>query len=89
MTAQLSQRSSADPDVAVGQGDEENTPKIARQTEADLPGHLTGEAAKKSNQNVIRAAPGKKYDDFQLSYALDMLRGKMTVSSVVKSAEAN
>src|SRR5947207_335922 len=32
------------PDVAVGQGDEENTPKIARQTEADLPGHLTGEA---------------------------------------------
>ena len=35
------------------------------------------------------AAPGKKYDDFQLSYALDMLRGKMTVSSVVKSAEAN
>jgi len=34
-------------------------------------------------------APGKKYDDFQLSYALDLLRGHMTVSSVVKSAEAN
>jgi carboxyl-terminal processing protease len=77
------------PDVTVSQGDEDNTPKIALQTEADLPGHLSGESAKKVKQNVIRPAPGKKYDDFQLSYALDILRGKMTVSSVVKSAQAN
>jgi carboxyl-terminal processing protease len=30
---------------------------------------------------VIKPAPGKKYDDFQLSYALDLLHGKMTVAS--------
>ena len=34
---------------------------------------------------MIYAAPGKKYDDFQLAYALDLLRGKMTVASVTKS----
>jgi hypothetical protein len=30
---------------------------------------------------VIKPAAGKKYDDFQLSYALDLLHGKMTVAS--------
>jgi hypothetical protein len=30
---------------------------------------------------VIKPAPGKKYDDFQLSYAEDLLHGKMTVAS--------
>jgi len=77
------------PDVAVSQGDDDDAPKITRPSEADLPGHLAGENGKKQNQTVIRPAPGKKYDDFQLAYALDLLRGKMTVSSVVKSAEAN
>ncbi len=76
------------PDVAVSQGDDQETPKIARPTEADLPGHLAGDGTKKPNQPVIRPAPGKKYEDFQLSYALDMLHGKMTLS-FVKSAEAN
>jgi carboxyl-terminal processing protease len=71
------------PDVAVAQGDEEQTPKIARPTEADLPGHLIGEPViKKPDAVTIRPAPGKKYDDFQLSYALDMLRGQTTVSAV-------
>ena len=71
------------PDFAVAQGDENETPKIARPSEADLPGHLQGEAAlKNKNAPVIHAAPGKKYDDFQLAYALDLLRGKVTVSSV-------
>jgi hypothetical protein len=38
---------------------------------------------------VIKPAPGKKYDDFQLSYALDLLHGgKPTVASI-KSAAAN
>jgi carboxyl-terminal processing protease len=77
------------PDVAVSQGDDDDAPKITRPSEADLPGHLAGENGKKQSQTVIRPAPGKKYDDFQLSYALDLLRGRMTVSSVVKSAEAN
>jgi hypothetical protein len=36
---------------------------------------------------VIYAAPGSKVDDFQLAYALDLLRGKMTVASVTKRSE--
>ncbi len=71
------------PDIAVAQGDEEQVPKIARPTEADLPGHLIGEPViKKPDAVTIHAAPGKKYDDFQLSYALDLLRGQTTVSAV-------
>ena len=78
------------PDVAVAQGDEDTTPKIERTTEADLPGHLEGEGGpKKQTGPVIRPAPGKKYDDFQLSYALDLLRGKTTVSSIARAADAN
>jgi carboxyl-terminal processing protease len=78
------------PDVAVAQGDEDATPKIERPTEADLPGHLNGESGpKKQSVQVIRPAAGKKYDDFQLSYALDLLRGKTTVSSIAKPTDAN
>lgn len=79
------------PDVAVAQGDEDQTSKLDQMAEADLPGHLNAEgAAKKQTAPVIRPAPGKKYDDFQLAYALDLLHGKMTVSSVsTKSAAAN
>ena len=76
------------PDIAVAQGDENQTPKIARPSEADLPGHLQGDGAKKASQPVIHAAPGKKYDDFQLSYALDLLHGKMTVSAVTQQQSA-
>jgi carboxyl-terminal processing protease len=78
------------PDVMVAQGDEEQVPKLARPSEADLPGHLIGEPViKRPDQMIARPAPGKKYDDFQLSYALDLMRGQMTVSSVmVKSAKA-
>src|ERR1700742_2544771 len=79
------------PDIAVAQGDEEQTPKIARPSEADLPGHLVGEPViKKPDAGIIKPAPGKKYDDFQLSYALDMIRGQTTVSAVtVKSDKAD
>jgi carboxyl-terminal processing protease len=67
----------------VAQGDEEQVPKIARPSEADLPGHLIGEPViKKPDAKIYRPAPGKKYDDFQLSYALDLLRGQTTVSAV-------
>lgn len=77
------------PDIAVAEGDENEIPKVARPSEADLPGHLAGEAtAKKNNQPIIHAAPGKKYDDFQLSYAEDLLRGKTTVSSITQTASA-
>ncbi|HEU0095969.1 MAG TPA: S41 family peptidase [Rhizomicrobium sp.] len=71
------------PDIQVAQGDEAAIPKLARPSEADLRGHLSGEPipAKRINAPVIKPAPGKKYDDFQLSYALDLLHGKMTVAS--------
>ncbi len=79
------------PDVAVAQGDEDDVSRLQRPTEADLPGHLKPEdEAAKHSVPVIRAAPGKKYDDFQLAYALDLLHGKLTVSAVTtKSADAD
>ncbi len=78
------------PDIAVAQGGEEDDPpKLARPSEADLPGHLSAETvARKASDKIIRPAPGKKYDDFQLSYALDLLRGKMTVSSISTPVKA-
>jgi carboxyl-terminal processing protease len=71
------------PDIQVAQGDEANVPKLARPSEADLRGHLAGEPIppKRANAPVVKPAAGKKYDDFQLSYALDLLHGKMTVAS--------
>jgi carboxyl-terminal processing protease len=72
------------PDVAVAQGDENDAVKLARESEANLPGHLSGEKATKKVVAPIRAPAGKKFDDFQLSYALDLVRGKP-----VKSADAN
>jgi len=78
------------PDIAVAQGDEANVPKIARPSEADLPGHLIGEpVVKKNNAPVVQPAPGKKYDDFQLSYAEDLLNGKMTVATAGKPTKAD
>ena len=76
------------PDIAVAQGDEANVPKIARPSEADLPGHLIGEPVpKKINAPVVQPPPGKKYDDFQLSYAEDLLHGKMTVAAVTNGTQ--
>src|SRR5215467_5498316 len=76
------------PDIAVAQGDEANIPKIARPSEADLPGHLIGEPVpKKVNAPVVQPPPGKKYDDFQLSYAEDLLHGKMTVAAVTNGTQ--
>ncbi|HEX4270809.1 MAG TPA: S41 family peptidase [Rhizomicrobium sp.] len=77
------------PDIQVAQGDEANVPKLARPSEADLRGHLAGEPIppKRANAPVVKPAPGKKYDDFQLSYALDLLHGKMTVASATVAAD--
>ena len=74
------------PDIQVAQGDETSLPKMLRPSEADLQGHLAGEMVpvKRADAPVIQAAPGTKYDDFQLAYALDLLRGTMTVASVTK-----
>jgi carboxyl-terminal processing protease len=79
------------PDVAVAQGDEDDIPRIARPSEADLPGHLVGEpVVKKPSQNIIRPpTTGKKPADFQLSYALDLLHGKVAANPSPQSAQAN
>lgn len=74
------------PNIAVAEGDEAGLTKLERPSEADLPGHLTNNDAKASKKTVevIMAAPGKKYDDFQLLFALDKLRGKNTLATVQK-----
>ena len=73
------------PDVQVAQGNEADSPKAERFAEANLPGHLSGEAVavKVTNTPVIKPAAGKKYDDFQLSYALDLLHSKTTIASAM------
>ncbi|HEX3755154.1 MAG TPA: S41 family peptidase [Rhizomicrobium sp.] len=78
------------PDIQVAQGDESAIPKLLRPSEADLRGHLQGEPlpASRLNAPVVHPAPGKKYDDFQLSYAEDLLHGKMTVASANQQAAA-
>jgi hypothetical protein len=45
--------------------------------------------AKKNSAPVIQPAPGKKYDDFQLSYAEDLINGKMTVATAGKPTKAD
>jgi carboxyl-terminal processing protease len=78
------------PDIMVAAGDEDDIPKIARPSEADLPGHLAGEpVAKKANQTIIRPpSSGQKPADFQLSYALDLMHGRVAALPT-KSAAAN
>jgi len=71
------------PDIQVAQGDETDSIK---KKEADLRRHLTGDAAaERADAPVIKAAPGKTYEDFQLSYAEDVLRGKGAVASAAVS----
>jgi carboxyl-terminal processing protease len=66
------------PDIRVAQGDETPASK-----EADLRKHLTNEdaPARQSDAPVIMPAPGKTYDDFQLSYAKDLLHGAAAVAA--------
>jgi carboxyl-terminal processing protease len=64
------------PDIAVAEGDWDDVPVIEPVIVAD---EQAGGAM--GRLPVVRAAPGTKYDDFQLSYALDLLRGQKTVAS--------
>ncbi|MGH6889378.1 MAG: S41 family peptidase [Rhizomicrobium sp.] len=78
------------PDVAVAEGDEDSsTSKLEHLTEANLPGHLRAEGTAKKAPPVIHPPAGKKIDDFQLTYALDMLRGKVAMNTAGKTASAN
>ncbi len=77
------------PDIRVAQGNEVDMASL-RYSEADLRGHLEGDAtpADQADAPVVYAAPGSKYDDFQLAYALDLLRGKQTVAAVTKGSKS-
>jgi carboxyl-terminal processing protease len=79
------------PDVTVAQGDEDDIPRIARPSEADLPGHLANSdaVAHHAPQTIIRPpAAGAKPADFQMTYALELLHGKVAPPAT-KSAQAN
>jgi|SRR5579871_852573 len=79
------------PDVSVAESDDDaGGSKLDRISEANLPGHLEGEGAgKKAAPPVIRPPAGKKIEDFQLSYALDLLHGKSAPAAPAKTAAAN
>jgi carboxyl-terminal processing protease len=79
------------PDIAVAQGDEaSDLPKVEEPSEADLPHHLMAEDnSNRSTVAPIRPPPGSKIADFQLSYALDVMNGKIKSDSFVRIAHAN
>jgi len=78
------------PDIAVAESnDEQAASKLDRISEANLPGHLDGEGGGKKAPAVIKPPAGKKIDDFQLSYALDLLHGKPAPAAPAKTAAAN
>ena len=72
------------PDIAVAEGDEEDAPAFERVAGEGSADQQSGEQMDATlRPPVIRAAPGAKYDDFQLAYALDLLRGQRTVAASV------
>lgn len=66
------------PDIQVAQGDEAAVSK-----EANLRKHLPGQdaLARRADARPIKPAPGKTYDDFQLSYAKELLNGAVVVAA--------
>ena len=68
--------------------DDQSNSKLDRISEANLPGHLDGEGGKKAAPPLIKPPAGKKIEDFQLSYALDLLHGK-PAPAPAKTAAAN
>ena len=67
------------PDIAVSNlsvADQAQRDQFLIRREAALAGHLDAEGAQRdTSMPVVRPEPGTSYDDFQLSYALDRLRG--------------
>jgi carboxyl-terminal processing protease len=57
--------------------------KAEMRTEATLPGHLEPEnGQKRLDSTPVRPEEGKKYDDFQLSYAIERLDGNLTAAGL-------
>ena len=75
------------PDIAVSNltvQDQVLRDQFALRSEAELPGHLEQEGAHRDlSMPFIRPEAGAKFDDFQLSYALDRLNGKVVSTAAV------
>ncbi len=79
------QATGIDPDILVEQAFDADSEKEAndRLSEANLPKHLDAqEGGKKPHVGpVVRPKAGEKFDDFQLTYAMRLLRGQEIVSN--------
>jgi carboxyl-terminal processing protease len=80
------------PDIAVAASDKDDDESSQFvESESVLPHHLAAEGASApaAPLPLIRPEPGKTYDDFQLSYAVDVLDGKARTSAVASTANGN
>jgi hypothetical protein len=70
--------------------DQAEADQFSSRSEASLAGHLDAEGAQRNTKMpTIRPEEGKKVDDFQLSYALDRIDGKVvSAASPQKQAAA-
>lgn len=84
------QATGIDPDILVEQTAESDSEAQAngRMSEANLPKHLDGqEGGRKPHVGPrVKPKPGEKFEDFQLTYALRLLRGQEVVSAADKPA---
>jgi len=80
------------PDIAVSNltdKEQSEADQFSQRTEASLAGHLDAEGAQRNTKMpTIRPEEGKKYDDFQLAYALDRLDGKVVALPPVQKQAA-
>jgi len=78
------------PDVVVSQGADANDPYAEfDEREANLPHHLEAEGPKPTPAAAPILPPaGKKFDDFQLSYAVSLLQGGPVVADADTPAKA-
>ena len=79
------------PDIAVAQGNQDSdTPKILEPSESDLPHHLQAEQTQQATKpTLVRPPAGSKIADFQLSYAIDLMNGKIAASGFIRRASTN
>jgi carboxyl-terminal processing protease len=81
------------PDVAVSNltaAEQAQQEHAAVRSEASLAGHLDAEGAqRKNNLPAIRPEEGKKYNDFQLVYALDRMDGKLGATGMPQEQTAD
>ena len=82
------------PDIAVSnlsQEDQAERDRFASRSEAVLPGHMEAEgegAQRETDMPVIRPDAATTYEDFQLSYALDRLYGRVVAQQQPAAASA-